>query len=81
MSILQLILIQSYNCLCFPLVVTVSNSYYTRFHVQLNTHKFYFCRENIIEKELVFYYISTSWYNDIQNKVDGIRNQYCGITT
>ena len=41
----QLILMQNYNGLHFPLVATVNNSYYTRFNVYLSTQKFYFCRE------------------------------------
>lgn len=77
-SILQLILIQSYNCLRFPLVVMVSNSYYTRFYVYINTQKFYFYRENIIENE--YFIISLLHSITVFKILDGIRNQYNYIT-
>ena len=79
MLFLQLISIQIYNCLHFPLIVTVSNSYYTRLHVYINTRKIYFYRENIVEKQC--FIISLLHGITVFKILDGIRNQYCGITT
>ena len=61
------------------MVVAASNSYNTRFCVYLDTPKFYFYRENIIEKE---YFIISLLHGIMVFKIlDSIRNQYCSITT
>ena len=58
----------------FSLVTTVNNSYYTRFNVYLSTYtKVLFLQEILLY--LLLHGIT------VFEIFDGIRNQYCSITT
>ena len=59
-----------------PLVATVSNSYYIRFYVYLNAQKFYFLQRKHHRKGIFLLHGIT-----VFEILDGIRNQYCGMTT